>query len=260
MGWYDEDWPFRLPISVVNDGGGGGSDDVTIALPGDLQHLQDHALSNGDDIRVTGPSGGDLQVYDLNGYADGTGTIEVQAVTMETSACTQLLWLYYGNAGATDAKTPFTPTTPLTGHVWSAAPLDEWRIRPTREAPGVTAPSHEFAKSTVESGWLWFLISPFLHQYRDAFKGSSIYEEVDFVNNADMIFNGGADATSTYCDPTATRFVVDSEGFWVGIKLSAAGASGDTVTVRPSIITSFAASSRVVNPRCLVTITDADDQ
>jgi len=262
MSWYDEAWKYRSAIGIVNDGLGGGTDDVTIAVAVDWDHFWDNIQSDGDDIRITSADGITLETYQLIGFdfANKVLTIECDAVAMAGSAATELIWLYYGNSAAVAASGTFTAANALTGHIWLGTPPEGNRVRLRRERPEATQPETEFAKTTAEELWLWILVP--LMQRVEANEGQQAFEEVARVANTNLVKTGGSDVTSTLADATATKFVEDGEGFWVGISLQDAGADGTDYSIEPRITTQIGnvdGQRRILNPRILMKVRDPDE-
>jgi len=104
MSWYSPTkgtltYTKRAAISVDTTGGG-GSVDVTIAVPSDWDDFWTSILANGYDIVVTQADGDTLCTFDRDGYdyANRVLTLEVDNVTLTAGKVT-VLWVYYGYSG-----------------------------------------------------------------------------------------------------------------------------------------------------------------
>ena len=109
MSWYDDDWGSRIPVTVDN-GGGSGTIDASLAIPSEWEDFWGQVQSDGDDVRVCDVDGITLLTYQLDSwnYAARTGNIQVDDWTAPDDDAVCLLYLYWNNASATDASGSFT--------------------------------------------------------------------------------------------------------------------------------------------------------
>jgi hypothetical protein len=255
MSWYDASWPYRRAITLYQSAGT-SPNDYTFVIPADLDHVWNNLQASGQDIRITDANGRTLELYDLNSVVASTktGTVEVDNPAIAINGGLTLFWMYYGNAGAGDAKTVFAPAAALTATLAKDAPKSF--IVPVRmERPGALRPANEIAKKASEEIDIFFEFTDILIRRDRTFSGSDRYEEI-----ASCTVNARrANANDTsVIDASKCRFVEQEDRMFFVVRCKA-GTDGNDYTIIAVANTVELEFSRVLEARCLVKVRDVDD-
>lgn len=117
MSWYDEDWKYRMPLSVVNTAGA-GTIDISAPFPRDHDLFWNNVRADGFDIRVTEADGitpislasGNATAWDFGAapfsVATKTFVLRIDGWTgpVATVNAALQLFLYFGNPTAADTR------------------------------------------------------------------------------------------------------------------------------------------------------------
>jgi len=254
VAWYDSAWQHRAPIAVDLGVGVTPPVDVTIALPDDWDEFWDNVLASGNDVRVTDSDGDTLLTYDLDAFdaINRTGAVEVQAWTPAVStAGVAVLWLYWGNPSAADARTAFAPSTPKTGYVETARP--SWpTFLAAPEQPGAAKPRQVLQKGSGETVDTWWLLDPVLPRYCRPSRGWHRRGEPAHIG---LVGYDAGQAATDIVDPVATRLVECRGRLWARARVKA-GVNGSDYTVELAIT---GTDGQVRKPRMLLRVVDATD-
>lgn len=199
MSWFNASWSHRTAILVDKLTAGVATVDVTATIPTDLEEFWDNVLASGNDVRVTDADGRTLEVYDLAAGFDTatrTGVVEVQAVLPPIADSMMVLWLYYGNSGAADARTAFAPAAARTGYIYSGMPVAPI-FKASGEEARATAPRQQIAVTPYEGGMPWFDVTPRLTPRYEPYEGRRLNEEISYVIQK-FWSNAGADQGAYY--------------------------------------------------------------
>jgi hypothetical protein len=176
VSWFHKDWPFRIPITIVNTSGG-ATLDISGPFPRKYSHFWDTVLSTGFDIRVT-ESDGETPITFANGTCTGWDfgpvpfSVATKTFTLRIDGWNNTsgggpfatvdaglqIWLYWGNAAAADAR---DGAVALVGPETAIFATRGARSFPKRfttalELPGQTTPTVIFQKTTtdiIELAW-----------------------------------------------------------------------------------------------------------
>jgi len=253
MSWYSEDWKFRAPIAV-NNNGGASTIDVECAVPYAFDQFWANVQSDLDDVRITLADGFTVASYALNGlnYANRVVTLQVDGVSATSSDGTALLWLYWGNAAAAAATTSVTISSAKTGSITMSTPRLPV-IRAGTERPGDSTPRQRIAKASADELDVWWDLRPLMATRARAHEKSRLLDEVDYVQFAVTTGTGGGISTHTsMMDEAKTRFIHPA---WVSTRIKA-GTSGTDYTASLTVGT---ADGRTYNPRALVKVRDVSE-
>lgn len=250
MSWYDESWAYRAPVIVEEGVGTTAAQDVTIALPFVWPQFWDSVDSAGADIRIATANGVTLATYQLQGwdYANRTGTIEVDGVTPPAADSFYVLWLYWGNSGASSAAGSFTAASAQIGRI-HVGDLHSPIVSGAPAGVGATAPPSTIAKTSDENIFVWVDCGILLEKLAEEHEGHLDYEEVSYVKV--QMLNAGTDETAEH-DDTKIRMTPDS---YVRVQNQTSSADVDR-TLSLSVITT---EDRVLNPRALIQVRDPDE-
>lgn len=244
MSWYSSSWKFRAPIVIDKLSAGVTAEDVTATIPPDFSEFWDNVLPSGNDIRVTDQDGITLETYDIAAGFDTatrTGVIEVDGWTPAAAQSMGVLWLYWGNSVASDARTPFAPAAPRTGYIYPGRPGVP-AFKAGAEEPGASRPRQKFAYTATETVLPWLDVSALMTYRSEPYQGRLLYEEIAYIQLASL--NSGAADQAGERTLTNIRMF---DAFWVRGHLTA----GTTQTNRAVSFTIGTTLSRVLNPRIM---------
>ena len=269
MAWLDG-WLYRVPIAIDNTTPG-ATNDVSVPIPGDLDHFWGIIDTAGDELRMTNADGITLLTYQIASatpswsVANKTGRLEADAVLCDgTDAGVCLIWLYYGNDGASAAAGSFTASGAVDGFIHAAKPgafvVDAGEVK-----AGTSKPLRRIQKTIGERIYVWFELRRLLEKRTTASGEKLLWEEVQRVVSA--VSDGGGLET-TMVEQDKTRFVETSDKFYVGFVIKA-GTETD-FTIEPIVKTYAPETSidagvlvqsayRILEPRALLTVKDLDE-
>ena len=203
MSWYDEDWSFRRPIALHNPTGL-ATPDMDLTLSPSHGHIWANMQADFDDLRICKVDGHTLiTTWELTAfdYAANTATISFgngqNLFADPGSIGVDVLWLYYGNAAATDASSTYAQSIDFDGLVFPSDPrTDPSKVvvwRPTQR--GASEPLRTVVISEAEAFLVWFDVTDAMQRAEHPFEGSLWLEEIKhFVYT---VSDGGvADATA----------------------------------------------------------------
>ena len=162
MRWFDADYSKRFPIVLDGSATAAGSVDATIALTGLAAEFWATIQADADDVRVSDASGTvgiDYDLESLNTSAK-TVTIELDSLTHHATNTITVVWVYFGDADATNAEDGVTTSSPLTGYTLFTGPGSE-PVYDLGSPLGATTPTQRRQKRSTETLFLWFRVGPF---------------------------------------------------------------------------------------------------
>lgn len=162
MRWFDADYSKRFPIVLDGSATAAGVVDATIALTGLAAEFWATIQADGDDVRACDASGAVAIDYDLESfnYSAKTVTIELDNLTHHTTNTVTVVWIYFGDADATNAEDGITTSSPLTGYTLFTGPGAE-PVYDLGSPVGATTPTQRRQKRSTETLYLWFRVGPF---------------------------------------------------------------------------------------------------
>ena len=162
MRWFDADYSKRFPIVLDGSATAAGVVDATIALTGLVAEFWATIQADADDVRVSDASGTvgiDYDLESLNTSAK-TVTIELDSLTHHATNTITVVWVYFGDADATNAEDGVTTSSPLTGYTLFTGPGSE-PVYDLGSPLGATTPTQRRQKRSTETLFLWFRVGPF---------------------------------------------------------------------------------------------------
>ena len=162
MRWFDADYSKRFPIVLDGSATAAGVVDATIALTGTAAEFWATIQADADDVRVSDASGTvgiDYDLESLNTSAK-TVTIELDSLTHHATNTITVVWVYFGDADATNAEDGVTTSSPLTGYTLFTGPGSE-PVYDLGSPLGATTPTQRRQKRSTETLFLWFRVGPF---------------------------------------------------------------------------------------------------
>lgn len=219
MSWYDSDWKFRIPMSVVNTAGA-GTVEISAPFPKDYDLFWNNVRADGFDIRLTESDGitpisfaqGNALGWDFGAvpFSVATRTLTLRidgwsGAFATVDACMQV-FMYWGNAGAADARDGAVALgAPITGiFATRGARSFPKRVVTALESPGATTPTVRFQKTTtdiIEVAWDFAA---------ELARRDQLYEShLDLEELQALEVDGGQGSTSiaSIVDKTKTRFL-----------------------------------------------------
>ena len=147
--WYNSSWAYRKTITIDHTKVSGGpltNFPVLINLSSDA-NLSSHAQSSGNDILFTASDGSTKLNHEIQTYTSGTGALIawVQVSSLSSSADT-VLYMYYGNSGASNQQN-------ATG-VWDSTFVGVWHLNQTTGGSGAIKDSTSNANHGTNNGTL----------------------------------------------------------------------------------------------------------
>lgn len=264
MPWYDDDYSDRYAVSVDNSAAA-STVDVEIAVPSE-HPLWDIIQSDGDDIRPTAADGVTLLSYDWSGfnYANRTGTIRIDGLSVQATAGVYLVWLYVGNSSATDGSSAVTITSAVSGYLEMASPQGTpYLARVTRPSPGSTNPQLRFQKQSAEEVHLWYDVTDILERSFAEYEGSDFWEE---PYGAQFEIQTGGSAQASMIEQASQRFVEYLDPTQGGrrryvVVLVKAGSNGTDYTTILDLLTMVPDESQYLRhqPRAFLSVVDTDE-
>jgi len=266
--WYEHPetetgaWNYRVAVSVDPAAAGGAAADVSITVPVDYDHFWDNVQADGDDVRLVLSDGKTKTTYVLTTwtYASRIAVIEADAITMSPDDTILCLWLYYGNATATDGAGAPTIMSAKTGVIQLAGP-GRPRIIASRSRPGATKPDLQIAKTTDETLFVWQRIDGLVSRRSRASAAKPGREAIVYAGYT--VETGGA-AQASMVDNDTIRFLETPDGaFWCRMTVKA-GSDSTNYTLSPIYYTSTDTSAgvtadQVINPRALIKVRDVSE-
>jgi hypothetical protein len=246
--WYDSDWPYRCAIAVDNTAGAAGSIDITFEL--DKTHpFWDQAASDGDDIRITDADGYTLLTVDTAALSVSgrTGTFEVDGYSAPAGQMC-VIYLYWGNLTATDARSSFVPSGAKTGYADLRKP-GPIVIDAAEERPAALRPRNTVSKSSTETKSVFFDFGRRLAKRRELYEGRDLYEGIDYV--VVTAETQGSPTTAIYT-ASSTRII---DGSIAAVQLTG-GTAGNDYTLRCKAVTTL---GNTLMGTVLVRVRDTDD-
>ena len=249
MSWYNSNWALRLPVSI-NNLGGSGTIDATLTVAQDVAVFWDNVKSDGFDVRFADRSGNALLAYNRAAfnYSAKTATFDIDSITVGNSDSTAAIYMYFGNAGATDGSTSPTITSAKTASLELAAPGSP-RVNLAPFRPGETIAQQRLTKAALEEIDVWIDCRTALQRRSKASEGSTRYEEIDYITVA--VLSSGVDDAGRH-DETKTTI---SDPGWVKVRVKG-GSSGSDYTL---VVTVGTSQSRVLEARAIVDVQDIDE-
>jgi hypothetical protein len=219
--WYNTSWKYRWPISI-NVSTAGATSDVTVDIPADFDLFWNNVLSSGNDIRVTDADGRTLLTYDIAAGFNSTtrvGQLEldnVSTVTGSTDGCSnQLAWLYWGNSGASDARSAFAPAAAISGYICLEQPSPDRTVRASNALFSQTRPRERLAVHVGATAGskpdIWFDLTDVLVGRSRPYNSASGYE----APRGTYLWVGNESSKATVANASiesAARFCYDSQG------------------------------------------------
>lgn len=274
MAWLDG-WSYRVPVAVVNSGPA-ATVDVSIPIPGDWDLFWTTIDTSGNELRLCSADGFTVLTYQIAGAspswskANRTGRLEIDGLTADNAAASVILvWLYFGNSGASSAAGSFVAASAVDGYIHNARPVG-WVCVHRPHEPGTTRPVARVQKTVGERIYIWHDLTALLERRRDDAGDSDLWEEVWQV--VSLITNGSS-GQAAMIEQAATRFLEIMDGgrrrFFVGM-IAKAGTTGTNYTIEPVIDTYVpeltissgllvAGEYRTIEPRALLTVEDVDE-
>src|ERR1035441_6856080 len=143
-GWYSPTWAYRKAISIDHTkipNTDQSSFPVLVSLTSDAG-LSAHALSSGHDILFTASDGTTKIPYERESYSSGTLLAWVNVTTLSHTADT-VIYMYYGNASATDQQAATS--------VWDANYKAVWHLKEATGSNPTNSTSTAWTETQVGS-------------------------------------------------------------------------------------------------------------
>ena len=247
--WYNTAWSHRWPIAIQIFGGAGvaANYDLQIEIPKEWDRFWDTVKSDLYDVILTGPDGTSLLDFKrlTTDYANRVLTLQVDAFASHNNDSANLIWLYFGNAAATDLASVFTAGTVKAGEIFLGGPVGSIISRATGGG-GQDAPQIAITKTSTEEIDVFVSTAGLFSRRMDAYNNRSGLESIRYTQ-VYMLNASDADRPSLY-DEIETRFIPS----FVRCRIKA-GADGDDITFVCKIIST---SGNTFSVRALIQVRD----
>tara|TARA_Y100000114_G_scaffold127375_1_gene123996 strand:+ start:10742 stop:11518 length:777 start_codon:yes stop_codon:yes gene_type:complete len=247
--WADNAFTYRQPISIpvfVTGGGGATNVDVQVQIPPDWDVFWNNIQANFFDIKVYTANGEAAINYQRQtgaNFANRNLTLELDAVAVDDQSSTSLVYLYFGDSGASsDPSSSVTISSAVTGTIWIGRPVR--LVQPSLNNSGRTEPEVVFTKQANEIIDIWFDVRSLLSSYIDPFNGRFGYEAIQRIQPKSLD-SSGSDNDSRYS--SADTFFLNG---YASIRAKG-GSSGTDYAVGLDIFTTIGQTIKV---RCLLKV------
>ena len=139
--WYSSSWLYRKPIVIDTTKLVGSQSDFPVLVSVTDPDLKAHARSDGNDFVFADADGTTKLDHEIERWNSGTGTLVAWVRKPVLSATQHSLYIYYGNASATNQQN-------VTG-VWTNNFRSVWHLD---ESPTATAPQFQDSTSNANNG------------------------------------------------------------------------------------------------------------
>ncbi|NGY58018.1 DUF2341 domain-containing protein [Lentzea sp. NEAU-D13] len=141
-GWYNSNWRYRKAITIDRTKVGSTLTNFPFLVSRTDSDLAARAQSSGNDILFTSSDGVTKLNHQIETYTSGTGVLVswVKVPSLSTTADT-VIYMYYGNASASDQQTASA--------VWDSGFSGVWHLS---EGPTTTAPQFKDSTSNTNHG------------------------------------------------------------------------------------------------------------
>lgn len=136
-GWYDAAWAYRKAISINPTNVAGPLTNFPVLISLNDSDLQLRALASGNDLVFTSNDGTTKLAHEIESYAKGSLTAWVKIPSL-TTATNAILYLYYGNATATNQESAAS--------VWDANYQAVWHLQESGDGS-----TREYKDSTAKA-------------------------------------------------------------------------------------------------------------
>lgn len=225
MSWLTG-YSHRQYVSITTGTSTGTSDDIEITLQSDFCEFWDIVQSTGYDIRITLSDG--FTVIDHYRaswtYASKTGTIQINTGSPLSLSQTKAIFIYWGNSGASDASSSFTPSANLwegliyRGNIYK----NYYPFQSNTNASDKV--EIEVTKTSNEAIYVWFDVTDTIPELE------VIYEGTKRMGGVHLAFF--TESTATFSDTSEILYTERAGRHYVGIYCGAAGSSGTTYTFK----------------------------
>ena len=246
--WLSPDWLRRAPVHVDNWGGGSGNVNATLTIPPSWDLFWTTVLSTGFDLRFCRADGLTALAYKRDTWNHTARSGVLKPSTIPVVAGGAAIWMYWGNAAATDGGTTPDIATPKVGSLFLGTPSPRTRIL-VEDPPLVGSPKTRIRKGASEQLQLAWDFRPQLVQSRAPISGKRIYEEIQTVTSISVI-NAAEEAQAGMIDTASTRLLDGGVITWLQ-----AGTSGTSYICICQVQTTL---SRVLEGRCRLDVRDVE--
>ena len=130
-GWWDDNWSNRRALTFDNSGQSEDLMDFPVLIKLDNTRIDYNKTQNaGEDLRFVDPNGSSLS-YEIEQWNEsGESFVWVNVPQIDSSSLTDFIWMYYGNALASDSQNP--------ANVWNANYSGIWHLNESSGASPIS--------------------------------------------------------------------------------------------------------------------------
>ncbi len=257
--WYDDNWRHRQIVVIDLTAGGSGpiTVDVSFTIPSAWDLFWDNVLVSGFDLRITDADGTTTEVYQRKiwTHASNIGTLEIDNVSLEDGKI-NVLYLYWGNAAATDVAGNFSATAIKAGHLEMSCPAYPL-VRVAPQEPGADRPRDVLYKGVEDETFVWWDLTGVLLRRCSPANGAYLLEGVDYIKEYRVLNGGQLIANTTTVADNRLVEILGRRGRRVFVKtLTKGGADGTDYTLELQVVTT---EGRILNLRAWLKVRDVDE-
>tara|TARA_R110000782_G_scaffold71426_1_gene143268 strand:+ start:530 stop:1309 length:780 start_codon:yes stop_codon:yes gene_type:complete len=152
--WYSLQWSTRIPV-YVDTSASTGNVDAQLVIPTTMQAFWQNVESDGHDVRFTKADGITEIPYQRASFNAATqaATFDIEQFAVPVTNELSLVWLYTGNASASDGSTSHTPSAAVSAYITPEAPSNNTVL--TAERLGATTARVAFSKSSSDIAFVY---------------------------------------------------------------------------------------------------------
>ena len=169
--WYDSNWLYRKKITIDSSQVTADQTDFPVLISFTDAQVGANSRADGFDLLFTDTDGITKLDYEIETYTTPAGTLVAWVrIPLLTSATDKVIYLYYGNSGASDQQNP--------PGVWNANYVGVWHLK---EDPSAGAPQVKDSTSNAKHGTSAGAMTP-ADQTAGVINGSLDFDINDNVN------------------------------------------------------------------------------
>lgn len=260
MSWFDDNSGNpkrrRIALNIDDTGGSGGTVDVSMSIPKDLDVFWTNIESTGaDDLDVTKADGLSAQTFQLSSftYASRTMVLELDNFALVSTGKMEIAWLYFDQASPVNSEGSFTAATPETSHILDACPVQGPVLQAQPDPPGAGIPLQRISKKSTETLHVWWDITDVMERRCNNFAKYDLYEEPAWLD-IDVELAGVSQSTMFTADET--RLVFTPEQRYLVRTTIKAGSDGQDVTLILTVGITNGTTVRVADFRAICEVGD----
>ena len=249
MTWYDSNFKYRQRVAVYATGGSGvpATVDAEFLVPSDWDHFWTNIRSDMFDAVATSSKGQVLTFARKAGanYSTRTLSIQVDALAIDSDDAINMIYLYYGHSGASDASSGVSISSAKTGVISLQRP-HAYVVPAVGRNNAADTPLTSFNKAAAEVVDVFFMLGGMLANRLDSYNERLDQEDIKFVN----VFS--YDSSGSHDDARMTELATEMGAGFVRARYKA-GSSGSDYAIAIQIHTT---ENQILQSRAILRVKD----